>query len=179
MNEKYEEIIRFHGHSCPGLAIGYRMSVSALNFLSDKKSKDEELVAIVENKACGVDAVQYITGCTFGKGNLIFKDYGKHVYTFFNRGSKKGVRVVFKHKNITDTLKDDRNKFLDWLLSESEEKIVSIKAVDVMDPETARIIETLTCDYCGEGVMKTRTKFVNNRIACIPCSEKIKNNVPG
>nr|WP_279383444.1 FmdE family protein [Methanobacterium formicicum] len=24
-----------------------------------------------------MDAIQVITGCTFGKGNLIFKDYGK------------------------------------------------------------------------------------------------------
>ncbi len=26
----YEEIVRFHGHSCPGLAIGYRMTTAAL-----------------------------------------------------------------------------------------------------------------------------------------------------
>ena len=174
MEEIYDEIIRFHGHSCPGLAIGYRMAVAALEFLSDKKSRDEELVAIVENNACGVDAVQYVTGCTFGKGNLIFKDFGKHVYTFFNRGSKKGIRVVFRHKNVPDTLKNDRNKLIDWLLSEPEEKIVSVEAVDIMEPETARIVETVTCQSCGEGVMKTRTKIVNNRIMCIPCSEKIK-----
>ena len=33
-------------------------------------------------------------GCTFGKGNLRFLDYGKHVYTFYDRRSGRGVRVA-------------------------------------------------------------------------------------
>lgn len=42
---------------------------------------DEEMVAIVENDSCAVDAIQVLTGCTLGKGNLIFRDYGKqHLY---------------------------------------------------------------------------------------------------
>ncbi|MCJ7521253.1 MAG: formylmethanofuran dehydrogenase subunit E family protein, partial [Dehalococcoidia bacterium] len=95
MNPSYEDLIAFHGHSCPGLAIGYRMSKAALSFLSGSRAKDEEIVAIVENDACGVDALQCLSGCTFGKGNLIFKDYGKQVFTLYNRRSRKGVRVVF------------------------------------------------------------------------------------
>ena len=78
MDPAYKGLISFHGHSCPGLAIGYRMSNAALSFLSDSRAKDEEIVAIVENDACGVDALQCLSGCTFGKGNLIFKDYGKN-----------------------------------------------------------------------------------------------------
>ena len=95
MNATYDDLIAFHGHSCPGLAIGYRMANAALSFLSQGRAADEELVAIVENDACGVDALQYLTGCTFGKGNLIFKDYGKNVYTLYCRKSRKGVRVAF------------------------------------------------------------------------------------
>ncbi len=29
----YEEIIEFHGHDCPGLAMGYRMAVAAMESL--------------------------------------------------------------------------------------------------------------------------------------------------
>ncbi len=32
-----------------------------------------------------------ITGCTFGKGNFIYRDYGKTAFTFFNRDTGKGV----------------------------------------------------------------------------------------
>jgi formylmethanofuran dehydrogenase subunit E len=89
----YEEILKFHGHECPGIAIGYRMAEAAMEELALLRAADEELVAIVENDACGVDAVQCLTGCTFGKGNLIFRDYGKHVYTLYSRKSHVGVRV--------------------------------------------------------------------------------------
>src|SRR3990172_9068175 len=90
----YKDIIAFHGHSCPGLALGFRAAIAALKNMDMKDiSEDEELVAIVENDSCAVDAIQAITGCTFGKGNLIFRDYGKHVYTFYNRRTDEGIRV--------------------------------------------------------------------------------------
>ena len=82
--KSYQEAVQFHGHSCPGLAMGFRMTKAALDHFSSERSVDEEMVAIVENDACGTDAVQFLSGCTFGKGNLIFKDYGKMVYTFYH-----------------------------------------------------------------------------------------------
>jgi formylmethanofuran dehydrogenase subunit E len=68
----YAEIARLHGHECPGLAIGYRMAAAGFEALESARAEDEELVAIVENDACGVDALQCLTGCTFGKGNLLW-----------------------------------------------------------------------------------------------------------
>ena len=61
---KYSEIVRFHGHECPGIAIGYRMACAGMEVLKSFRAEDEELVAIVENDACGVDALQCVTGCT-------------------------------------------------------------------------------------------------------------------
>ena len=65
----YEEIIQFHGHECPGLAMGYRMVTAAMNELDSIRAVDEEIVAIVENDACGVDALQCVTGCTYPSRN--------------------------------------------------------------------------------------------------------------
>jgi hypothetical protein len=53
----YDDIVQFHGHECPGLAIGYRMATAAMEALESFRAEDEELVAIVENDACGVDAL--------------------------------------------------------------------------------------------------------------------------
>jgi len=78
--ETIEKIISFHGHSCPGLSIGIRASELAQQELGDLP--DTRMVCIVETDMCGVDAVQFLTGCTFGKGNLIHKDYGKMAFTF-------------------------------------------------------------------------------------------------
>ena len=58
------------------------------------QAADEEVVALVETDMCGVDAIQYLTGCTFGKGNLIHKDYGKNAFTFYRRRDNKAVRMV-------------------------------------------------------------------------------------
>ena len=172
MDTTYRDLIAFHGHSCPGLAIGYRMSKAGLAFLSDLRSEDEEIVAIVENNACGVDALQCLSGCTFGKGNLIFKDYGKHVYTLYNRKSKRGVRVVFNGLNVPENALKDREKFINWLLSAAEEKVVSMKEVWIDEPEPARIMNSVQCAFCGESVMEKRTRGINRKVACIPCAEK-------
>ena len=91
----FEDTIKFHGHACPGLAIGYRVANLALKELG-LRARDEELVAIVENNSCAVDAIQLMCGCTFGKGNLIFKDFGKQVYTFIKRQDSEAVRIAVK-----------------------------------------------------------------------------------
>src|SRR5574342_220054 len=99
------EAIQFHGHLCPGLALGYRVAKAALRELQAERPQDEELVAIVENDSCSADAVQFITGCTFGKGNLIFRDYGKHVYTFYNRRTGKGLRISEDYRGFEGDLR--------------------------------------------------------------------------
>src|SRR5512143_3805622 len=103
----YKDAVDFHGHSCPGLALGYRVSVRALKEFKGRAA-DEEMVAIVENSSCAVDAVQVMTGCTFGKGNLIFRDYGKQVYTFFTRPSGKGLRISIDWKKPAETPEEKR-----------------------------------------------------------------------
>ena len=82
----------FHGHWCPGLAIGIRAAEWALKELG--KAPDEGIVAVVETDMCGVDAIQSLTGCTFGKGNLVHKDYGKSAFTFYRRQDGKAARLV-------------------------------------------------------------------------------------
>lgn len=176
MKSSYNDLIAFHGHSCPGLAIGYRMINAALDGLSKEKAKDEELVAIVENNACGVDAVQYISGCTFGKGNLIFRDYGKPVYTLYNRHSKKGIRVVFRDENVPKDPHMDRNHFIKWLLNAPEGEIVSKRDVQIDEPESARIFKSIKCAFCGESVMDTRVRTLKGKPACIPCAENQENS---
>jgi formylmethanofuran dehydrogenase subunit E len=53
-----------------------------LEHLKERRSEDEELITIIETNACSADAIQVLTGCTFGKGNFFHKNHGKHVYTF-------------------------------------------------------------------------------------------------
>jgi len=168
----YQEIVRFHGHDCPGLAMGYRMAQAGMKALNALRSEDEEVVAIVENNACGVDALQCITGCTFGKGNLIFRDYGKHVYTLFSRKTGKGVRVVLHGTGIPKDMKENRDELIRFILRAKEQDLLSIREVIIDTPEPARIRMSVNCDICGERVMETRTLALNGKTVCIPCSER-------
>ena len=174
MNQEYKDVTRFHGHSCPGIAMGYRMTKAAMNCLAESRAEDEELVAIVENDACGVDAVQWLTGCTFGKGNFIFKDHGKQVYTLYSRNTGKGVRVSLNENGIPLSVRKDREKFLEWLLSADEKDVVICKEVTIEPPEPAHMYRKVTCDFCGEGVMETRTTKIDGKTACIPCAQQYK-----
>ncbi len=81
-SEVVQKVRDFHGHMCPGLAIGIRIAEIALREIGPH-AEDEEVVAVVETDMCGVDAIQVLTGCTFGKGNLIFNDYGKKAFSFY------------------------------------------------------------------------------------------------
>src|SRR4030042_4626819 len=92
-NREFTKCVAFHGHLCPGLAIGFQAARTLMKRLGVRRAPDEELLAIVETDACGADAIQVMTGCTFGKGNFIFKNYGKHAFSLIERRKGKGIRV--------------------------------------------------------------------------------------
>ncbi|HUU75266.1 MAG TPA: FmdE family protein [Methanoregulaceae archaeon] len=192
----FEEVVAFHGHKCPGLAIGYRAAEAALGELGAGRPEDEELVAIVENDACGVDAIQYVTGCTLGKGNLIFRDYGKHVYTIINRRTGEAVRVAerpdfsleridarsgeLRRKVTAGTasadeereFRDRMDKMIETILSMPAEEIFTICPTEVEIPEKARLFRSLPCAGCGEMVSESRARVQEGKIVCIPCFEQ-------
>ena len=157
----WEEAIKFHGHECRGLAWGYKVAEFALEKLNFDRSSDEELVAIVENDSCGIDGVQVVAGCTFGKGNLIFRDYGKHVYTFFNRNTGKGIRITRKKGvDVPDILAAKGDEI--FAVTEPKEGV----------PKRARIFKSMECAKCGESTMETRVHILREQFLCTPCYEE-------
>lgn len=168
---EFADIIKFHGHSCPGLATGYRLATAAMNALGVTRSDDEELFAIVESDACGVDALQCVCGCTFGKGNLVFRDYGKHAYSLFSRVKQQGVRVLFHGKSLPPELRQDRPAFAKRIMAEPEDAIISVVRIPYEELQTARVRNSVICASCGESVMETRLRETERGKVCIPCAE--------
>ena len=185
------ETIQFHGHLCAGLALGYRVAKAALRELKADRPRDEELVAVVENDSCAVDAVQFITGCTFGKGNLIFRDYGKHVYTFINRRTGQGVRISEDYRGFENDQRfpgpkkreaagEDVSREMQLfkmektsaILKADEKELFTITQVSSPPPEEAKIRSSLRCAMCGEKFMESRSREKNGKVVCIPCFEK-------
>ena len=188
----FDTAVQFHGHVCSGLSIGYRVATLAADHFKDR-SKDEELIAIVENRSCAVDAIQVINGCTCGKGNLIFKDHGKHVYTYFKRDESKALRISLKpnalppdekHTELFAKLRagtaspEEAKEFRashdaksQRILKMPEEELFWIREVEIKSPEKAIIYPTLICSKCGEGFMEPMGRVINEKIVCVPCFE--------
>ena len=187
----FDDAVGFHGHACPGLAIGYRVANLALKEMG-VRARDEELVAIVENNSCAVDAIQLICGCTFGKGNLIFKDFGKQVYTFIRRPNPEAVRIALKWEPtaddpetaamwqrysegdrsaaVTNAVHDRKTRRMKAVLEADDAELFEVKRIAVSLPEPARIYKSMVCASCREKVMEPRTMVVDGRVLCIPCS---------
>ena len=192
--EDFRECVRFHGHVCPGLAIGYAAAKAGASALNVGPSEDEEVVAIVENDSCAVDAVQTILGCTFGKGNLIFRDWGKQVFTFFNRVTGDAVRVSFRggksygrkeraalrekidsgQATDQEQARYDELKFeaVSGLIDADPEEVFDIRRVDTPLPPSASIVATLPCQGCGEQTMESRLTQRDDRKLCGECAQR-------
>jgi formylmethanofuran dehydrogenase subunit E len=192
--ETLKRVIEFHGHMCPGLALGIRAAEVALETVGPHAG-DEEVVAVVETDMCGVDAIQFLTGCTFGKGNLVHRDYGKNAYTFMRRSDAKAVRVstpvggwspkdpewdaVFGRIRAGTATQEDKERFgplhqaqCDSILSAPIEGLYDVREVDVEPPRTARIMTSIACASCGEPTMETRIRRLDGRELCPPCFER-------
>ncbi len=166
MNQEiWNKAVAFHGHECPGLAIGVRASLVAKEILGVGISKDEELVCVTENDACGVDGVQALTGCSFGKGNLLYRGTGKQAFSFFERKSGKKVRLMLK----PFTGEMSRPERQAYILNAPVEDIFNIGEPKFDLPETARLFTTIACEICGEGAPEHKMRLQEGKKVCLDC----------
>lgn len=193
-----DETIRFHGHSCPGLALGIRAAEAALNEMAGVEQAD--LVCLAETDMCGVDGIQFLTGCTYGKGNFLHRDYGKMAFSFYDRKSGKGIRLAFRPeargeldgempalmvKNAQGSITGEEQERLQQLRQEMQERLMmlpieelfNVQQLEDRPPRPARIMESLVCQDCGENTMESRTRRFAGRTLCIPCFDKVEQKV--
>jgi len=189
------QVKQFHGHMCPGLAIGIRVAELAIAEMGDRPG-DEEVVAIVETDNCAVDAIQFITGCTFGKGNLIHLDYGKNAFRFIRRRDNKAIRIRLKSDAMKPLKPDEDQRLQRWregnasemekqevmrLQKERAELILKAQITDLLEvqsippeiPDRARIFNSLACARCGEKVMETRLHLLEGKVYCTECFQQL------
>ncbi len=164
----WDKCVSFHGHECPGLAIGFRAAQIAIERLGIdmSPSSDEKIVCVTENDACCVDAVQVITGCTIGKGNLIYRPTGKMAFSFFCRDSGKKIRIVLKPKSDPDIELEQWQKYL---LEAPAEEAFFIKEPEFELPEYARLFSSVICEICGESAPEHMIRLQDDKKVCIDC----------
>lgn len=165
-NSLWEKAAEFHGHKCPGLAIGYKVSLLALKHLEIKDDiNDEDIVCIAETDACGVDAVQVILKATVGTGAMRIMYTGKQAFNIFNRKNGKKARFVLNDMQNFNS-KEER---MEYILSADEEKLFTIKEVKMDFPEKAKIFNSYICAECDEKNAENAVSLINGRYVCNSC----------
>lgn len=188
----YQACITFHGHTCMGVTIGYQAAKLAMKLLGEMRAVDEELIVIVENDACCCDAIQVLTGCTFGKGNFFYRDHGKMAFTFGSRTSGQGVRLLLKPTIFqipereklltekiaahlaTDAEKQEYQQIYEArgrdFFSGGPEAFFDVEHINDMQlPPNAPRAPSIACHVCGEMVMQTKLTDVGGHLVCRGC----------
>jgi formylmethanofuran dehydrogenase subunit E len=191
-DQTLERVVAFHGHMCPGLAMGVQAAQIALREVG-AHARDEEVVAAVETDMCAVDAIQMLTGCTFGKGNLVHRDWGKNAYSFYRRSDGKGIRIsgrpdawqrdsehqeLFAKVRAGEASDEERARFGELHVAQAR-KVLALDPYSLFDvkeiqgplPRAARIHASVACEECGESTMETRVHRLEGRELCTPCFE--------
>ena len=175
-----EDAETFHGHLCPGIMLGTRMSILGMKAIgiNDPKGKDRKnLMVYVETDRCAADAVLVVTGCHPGKRTMKILDYGKMAATFINLKTGKAVRVAARNTDgdklytremiIKNPHTIDYAKRPDEELFTVSEVKVDVKPEDMPGPP----MRTVPCSLCGERVMDMKDVMVDGKYLCRPCAE--------
>lgn len=87
-------VVAFHGHLCPELALGYRAALIARARLDFGRHDQGHQSVVMHSPSSAADAIQYLTGCTVGKGTLVLDDAGCQAFCFENRKGRLLLKVV-------------------------------------------------------------------------------------
>ncbi len=190
----FADVVAFHGHSCGGLAIGYKACELAIQELGLTFSADEEIVAVTETDSCTVDAIQVVLGCTAGKGNLFVNNWGKTAFSFYRRDNASSIRLVINQSAMpanpemvalrpkimsgAATPEEEAefhrlaHVYVDQILAIPAEDMFIVKKADVPLPKPAMLYNNVTCSCCGETVADGLAVQKDGQYICIPCSRK-------
>ncbi len=192
---------QFHGHACPAMPMGLRAGAAAMNALGVDRDQDKELFAVLELgdghcAHCFADGVQMISGCTFGKGNIRKRGYGKFGLTLIDRKTGRSIRVVPRAEvqmASRQTPFFQNYRMLGVPSSQVPAEVVEPLIQNVMNAPEGKLLaigeireaaveaqgETLAafvCQRCGEMVSETYGRIAGEQKVCIPCQEALLAN---
>jgi len=163
----------FHGHVCPGIVLGTRLTIAGMRELGmNPKEKNKNLIVYIEIDRCGADAVQAITGCSLGHRSLKYKDYGKFAATFVNTQNGNAIRVSIHEKNRAEHDKLPPKEVIRVLSEAPEQEILKIEHVRLTIPKEdlpGFPVGKAVCSRCGEQVSDNRHVMINGQPLCRNC----------
>lgn len=191
-------IVHYHGHLCPELAIGYRVGLVAQQELGLSREKAHSFFILAENMTSAIDALQFMTGCTVGNQNFFAYDLGKHVYYFgpvqsgdepqevlrvalinpvLNLNNKKEVERKIVTAQVTAAELEDYQRAIDeavqLILDLPEEKLFAKSRVFMRVPPRNSYRSYISCSRCGEVVAAEKSIPRADALLCRVCASKV------
>ncbi|MDR3540019.1 MAG: formylmethanofuran dehydrogenase subunit E family protein [Desulfosporosinus sp.] len=119
----WEQVVDFHGHTCPEISLGYRVAQIAMRELGISPAPNSELLVTAYTHSCALDAFQVLNRATYGRGTLLVNEKKQHVYHFQYTGTSEGVQISLRSE-ILDHLvgvhdyenrREQQNKYLETI----------------------------------------------------------------
>jgi formylmethanofuran dehydrogenase subunit E len=136
----WDQVIDFHGHTCPEISLGYRVAQIALREMGIRPTPSSELSIAAYTHSCALDAFQVLNRATYGRGNLVVDEKNQHTYYFQYTGTAEGLEITIRSE-ILDRLvgvhdyknnREKQNKYLEaiqFILGTEEEQFCTIRKV--------------------------------------------------
>jgi formylmethanofuran dehydrogenase subunit E len=186
-----------HGHKCPAMPLGLRAGAAALDALGVERATDGQLEAILELgdahcSHCFADGVQMITGCTFGKGNIRKRGYGKFGLTLVDRATGNRVRVApraeiqmgsrqspffleYRRKGVpaSQVPAEVVEPLIQKVMNAPVDQLLKVEPVEAGSPIPmgGESFDVFLCEGCGEIVSEGYGRLHGEQKLCIPCRE--------
>ncbi len=191
MKKVFQDAVDFHRHLCLDIAVGYRAAEILVREMGDELKNMKEVVALVGNQTCALDAIQEITGCTFGKRNLILTQVGKPVYILQNTKTGNSVRAYCRYWDSFDhtefralrkavkkpdataeqktTLERLTKEAIDKILSAPESALFQVSHIVLPAPKISGKYPAAACDACGEHTDEALLTETSGKKCCKEC----------
>ena len=136
----WEQVVDFHGHTCPQISLGYRVAQIAMRELGIRPASSSELLVTAYTHSCAIDAFQVLNRATYGRGTLLVNEKQQHVYHFQYTDTSQGLEITVRSE-ILDRLvgvhdhistREKQNKYLEaiqFILRSEETLFCTIKKV--------------------------------------------------
>ena len=136
----WEQVIDFHGHTCPEISVGFRVAQIAMRELGIRPTPSSELTVTASTHSCALDAFQILNRATYGRGNLQVNETKEHVYHFQYTGTSEGILIsirpeILEHlaeAHIHTSAREKQNKFLEaiqFILGTEETQFCTLQKI--------------------------------------------------
>ncbi len=195
LNMTMKRLVDFHGHICPDLIIGAKLSEYIQDLVSEVSGLNSSISILAQNCTSAIDAIQILLGATFGNQRLQVMDFGKHIYSLLINDTGTGFMFSLEPQQYGDEDEFDclEQKILNNRITLEEavhfqklmdcriEKLLALTPEELFNRKTVEKSHAsfevpsiyLTCCHCGHQVLKNRSVDYHNNVYCLSCFQEI------